>query len=356
MRIFFFIHHLGNGGAERVTSVIANELVARNIDVTIGLYEHNKNGYDMHPNVRIAKVDQPKGNFHRTKKYLAIRSTIKEVNPDVIIAVMPYNFIAVKIAALGLRIPVIVSDHANFTWNVNKLLKFIRYHVYKLADKVTVLSHKDEEFMSKRLHNMKVMYNPLSFPRLTEQTTRKNSILACGRVSIWDVKGFDLLIQIWGRMASKYPEWTLEIAGDGSKEDFEYLHKIARENNVDDRINFLGFCKNIKDVMAHSSIFALPSRAEGFPCSLLEAMSQGCAPVAFSIHGIISEIITEGTDGFIVRDGDLSSFENRLSYFIEDVNYRNKISQNAIESMGRFDTSVIGDEWVSFLNSVINKK
>ncbi len=266
---------------------------------------------------------------------------------------MPYNFIAVKLATLGLKIPIVVSDHANFRWNVNKLLKFIRFYGYRFADWVTVLSHNDECYMKKRLHNMKVMYNPLSFSRLSEYTERKKNILACGRVSVWHVKGFDLLIQIWSKIAPVYPNWSLDIAGDGSEADFAHLKSIAREYGVLDRINFLGFCKDIKEVMATSSIFALSSRFEGFPCSLLEAMSQGCAPVAFSIHGIISEIITDGVDGYIVDDGNLKLFENRLAYLMDDDKHITQISAAAISSMKRFEVSIVGNEWESFLKEVV---
>lgn len=355
MNILFFIHHLGNGGAERVTSVLANELAERGNKVTIGVYEHNENGYDLNSKVHVQRIYMPTGRFRRFRKYLKIRSVIKGNQPDVIIAVMPYNFVAAYISSFGLGIPVIVSDHANFTWNLNRTLKFIRHRVYALADKVTVLSHNDEKYMEKKLHNMKVMYNPLSFPRLTESTERMKNILACGRVSIWDVKGFDLLIKMWGNLAPKYPDWTLDIAGDGSEADFNHLKEIAKESNVLDRINFLGFCRNIKDVMAHSSIFALSSRAEGFPCSLLEAMSQGCAPVSFSIHGIISEIIDNNNDGFIVTDNDLDTFENRLSFLIENQECRQSMSNKAIASMERFEVSTIVDEWETFLNEIIAK-
>ena len=355
MKIFFFIHHLGNGGAERVTSVLANELSARGMEVIIGLYDYNKNTYDLQSEIKIVEIPNLSGLFRRFKKYYYLRKTISEIKPNVIIAVMPYNFVAIKISSIGLGIPIIVSDHANFQWNANKILKFIRYNVYKLADKVTVLSHNDEQFMSSRLHNMKVMYNPLSFPLLTEKTERKKNILACGRVSIWDVKGFDLLIRMWGHLAHEYQDWTLDIAGDGSNDDFTHLKILAQQCGVEDRVNFLGFCKNIKDIMAHSSIFALPSREEGFPCSLLEAMSQGCSPVAFSIHNIISEIITDGEDGYIVPDGDLITFENRLALLMDSEDVRNKISKKTIESVKRFSVSEIGDEWESFLKKIVNK-
>ncbi len=82
-------------------------------------------------------------------------------------------------------------------------------------------------------------------------------------------------------------------------------------------------------------------------------MSQGCAPVSFSIHNIISEIITDGKDGYIVNDGDLQTFEEKLSLLIEQEELREIISKNAIESMKRFETTVIGNEWESFLNEVV---
>ena len=351
MKIFFYIHHLGNGGAERVTSVLANELSRIGNDVTICMQHHNNNGYATGEKVSLDFLPQGSSRF---KRFLNLRAAVKKNAPDVIIAVMPYNYMSIKLATLGMGIPVIVSDHTNFHWNANRLLKFIRYYLYRFATIVTVLSNNDKKFMEHRLHNMRVMYNPLSFPRLEKRTERRKNILCVGRVSVWEVKGFDLIIRIWGKIADRHPDWTLEIAGDGNENDFNYLKSLAEENGVINRMNFLGFRSDIVDVMSHSSIFALSSRIEGFPCSLLEAMSQGCASVAFDIHGIINEIITDGNDGLIVSDGDLDTYGKKLEQLMDNEELRYTLGHNSIESTKRFEPETIGQEWMNLLTSIVS--
>ena len=359
MNIFFFIHHLGNGGAERVTSVLANGLAANGHKVTIGVYASRSNLYELHSNVTIKQVDSyyMSGLFAKIRKYQGIRKLILQSSPDVIIAVMPFNYIAAKIASLGLSIPIVVSDHTTFSWNPTFKLKFIRYYLYAFADAVTVLTKRDKEMMSSYLHNTKVMYNPLSFPITNKAVlNRKKNIISVGRLSVWNVKGFDLLLESWAQIHSNYPEWVLKIAGDGDASDYEFIRNKTIALGIEHRVELLGFISNIKDVLEESSIFALSSRIEGFPCSLIEAMSQGCACVSYSINGIIKEIITDGEDGYIIEDGDVVSFSSAIEKLILDENKRNSIGEQAKISMQKLNAAYIITQWELFLKTVIDKK
>lgn len=339
-----------------MTSVLANEMARQGHAIAIGLQNQRSNTYSINPKIELF-VDNSgtSGVGRRIKKYVALRKIIKQWSPDVIIAVMPYNFVAVKIATLGLHIPIVVSDHTNFTWNANRALKFIRYYFYRTADAVAVLSKFDYNLMASRLKNAVVMYNPLSFPVVERKIGRNKTVLAVGRLSVWHVKGFDRLIEIWAAIAPKYPDWSLSIAGDGSENDYEFLKAQAIKFHVEESVNFLGFCDNIKEVMSSASVFALTSRIEGFPCSLMEAMSQGSAPVAFSIQGIIQEIITDGVDGYIVPDDDLDIFKEKLSLLIENEEKRKDISVHAIESIRRFEVDKVVNNWITFLNGLVKK-
>jgi glycosyltransferase involved in cell wall biosynthesis len=136
----------------------------------------------------------------------------------------------------------------------------------------------------------------------------------------------------------------------------DFLKEVAELENVKDSVDFLGFRKDIKEIMSRSSIFALPSRDEGFPCVLLEAMSQGCAPVAFEIRGNIKEIITDGYDGFLIPDGNLKMFAEKLDELIDKEDLRKKFRENARISLKRFEPEKIVDQWVEMFQEVIKKK
>lgn len=363
MKILFYIHHLGGGGAERVTSIVANELVKRGHDIHIVHFvEYGDDWFPLDERIHLHYMSPPWAK--RKKRYgfryghlWELRQKIKEINPDVCISVLPHNYWRLMLAMIGLKIPLIASDHQNTTYNVTKMEAFVRRHLYKYATAVTVLTKNDQKFMSKWMHNITVMYNPVSFPRLDYNTTRGNNILCVGRLWAFNqAKGFDRMIKMWGKISPKYPEWTLFILGDGGDDDFKYYIDLTKEENVENTVRFLGYRFDVQGWMSTCSIFALPSREEGFPCVLLEAMSQKCPPVAFEIHGNINEILTDGYDGYVVKDGDLDAFQEKLEYLMTHKKERERIANNAYESVLRFTPEKIADQWEEFLTGVVNKK
>lgn len=347
MRIVFYIHHLAFGGAERVTTVIANELVKRGHNVDIIYCVNFKNGYPLNKKINLHYVPM---------RVLPLRKKIKELKPDVCISILPHNSFRLMKALIGLHIPQVMCDHQNVQYNTSKSGKFIRRYIYRFADAVTVLTKNDQKHIDKWCHNTVVMYNPLSFPRLQQNMGISKTVLCVGRLNAYKMaKGFDRIIKIWGKIAHKYPEWMLIIAGSGEQEDFEYYNNLINEEHVEDSAKLIGFKPNIQDWMATSSIFALPSREEGFPCVLTEAMSQKCACVAFEIHGNINEILTDGYDGYVVKDGDLDAFQEKLELLMDNEEERKRIADNAYESVLRFSPEKIADQWEEMLLNLVKK-
>ena len=358
MKIVFYISQLGGGGAERVTSVIASGLAQRGHDVYLVVKRRYESDYDFDKNIKIVLVEPKKlkSKLAYIMYYTDLREKIIEINPDVIVGVMHLNFYRIWIATQGLGIPIVASDHSNFHRNASENIKKIRYVMYDQAAITTVLTENDKEFMKHILHNMVVMYNPLSFPILDHKTEREKTVICAGRVTSWHIKGFDRMIEIWSKVCHEHPDWRLLIAGNGKDTDFLNLKEMIKEKGVEESVSLLGFRTDIKDLMSQSSIFALPSREEGFPCVLTEAMSQGCAPMSFEIHGNIREIITDGEDGLIVPDGDLDTFAEKLNELMNNEEFRNSIGEKAMKSMERFTSDKIVDRWEEMLTDLIDKK
>ena len=135
---------------------------------------------------------------------------------------------------------------------------------------------------------------------------KEKIILAAGRLNDWKCKGWDLLIKAWALINGQetmgngqindqslaLSGWRLQIAGTGSEQDFSFLKQLCKENDVEDSVEFLGYRTDMKELYQKASIFCLSSRSEGLPMVLIEAMSQGCAPVACENLGRTKEIIT----------------------------------------------------------------
>ena len=273
------------------------------------------------------------------------RKIVKKIHPDIVIGVMPVFFVLAKLVTLGLKIPVIASDHTSFSKNSVMRFRFIRFHLYPFADAVTILTHLDYSLLGNKLPRKVVMPNPLSYPVFSKKSIRRKNILAVGRLDVWKIKGFDMLIEAWEQLACKFPDWILEIAGTGSEKSYEELKSMVTVHGLENRINFLGFRTDIDSIMREASIFILSSRIEGFPMGLVEAMSQGCACVSFAIGGAVSEIITHDRNGIIVDDGDISSLAQELSVLMTDKDKRERLSKNAVQDISRFEADNIAQKW-----------
>ena len=335
MKIFIISSRLGYGGAEHVAIMWANGFKEHGHDVTLisNLYEEIT--FPINEDVKICNLVSTIDSSW--KKWISaiknVRILAKEQRPDIIISVMRICSMVAKVAVAGLGIPVIATEHNAYEWPDSNPMPFnarlFKFHLSKLYEGVTVLTNADKALVKNEMKNVTVIPNPLSLaPAESSNLHKENIVLAVGRLDAWKVKGFDILLQAWSKIISnkqleisnydysqdgKPSHWWLKIAGDGKKESFEYLMNLLpdaewvfNDNDNDNksavwrsekyRIEFLGFRKDIEELYKKSSIFVLSSRYEGFGLVLIEAMSQGCAPVACDYKGRQTEILSPSGD------------------------------------------------------------
>ena len=281
-----------------------------------------------------------------------IRKTAKALKPDFAIGVMIDYTIFTIIALTGLRIPVIGSHH-NSVKNIPSLYKWCYGLVCPFASAMTVLTHYDYKNWRKRFSNVVCMPNPIPTAKNRETVEKQNYVLAVGRVDD-PQKGFDNLMDIWNQLYEKNPQWKLLIAGKYSQDVYNSL--IARLDSVDNaRVEFLGFRKDVNDIMKHSSIFVLSSRFEGLPMGLMEAMDAGCCCVAFNVETGPSEIIRNNYSGVLVESQNKEKMVEALQKVMSDDSFRMRLMTNAPISVRKFDTEKILERW-EILFRIINKK
>lgn len=362
MRILICARCLTEGGAERVASLWAKGFCQRGHKVDMVLLEGSLPiTYQVPEEIKIHKLYLSNGkHFNSFRIVSSIRSIIKDIKPAVIITVLhPSGYLA-RIASMGLRIPVIFTDHNSCEWpdNISRKTRwykyFIKYILSKFFYAVTVLTDVDRRLLSRHINRVYTLPNPLTFNVVERIPRKERVILAAGRLDAWYVKGFDCLIRAWGLIASKYPDWKLEIAGQGSNNAQNYLNKIACDATVLDQLEFIGFVDLLKKY-EQAEIFVLSSRYEGFGMVLTEAMSQGCAPIACDYNGRQSEIIRNNEEGIICPTGDVNSLALAISTLIEDSDKRNKVQQNAIKRASDYEIDKIMNIWCSILSKIQSK-
>lgn len=357
MKILFVISSLNGGGAERVLSLLANEFENRNNEVVI-ITRVKGIAYKLNENIICKSIfnEYSMTNIEKVKFYFKMIKIIKEEKPDIIISFMKgMNRKSILISRF-LNIPIIVSEHINYKGGMNLITWIERRWIYKLADAVILLTKYDYNmFYKKFLNNAKVIQNPVSFQPLNKLKKKEKTIVASGNLNRWQHKGFDNLLIIFSEVSKVHPDWKLNIAGEG-KEGKEYLIDICKDLNILDKVHFLGFCDNLSDILASSSVFVLSSRFEGFPMVLIEAMSQGCACVSYDCISGPSEIITNNIDGILIEDQNIEKMKQSIIQIIQNEETRERLSIEATKSVGKLSITNIADEWLFLINKIKNIK
>ena len=359
MKIMILQARLCYGGAERVGVALANGFAKRGNSVTMVANLFEPQTYQLDENIVLKNLVAT--NKNKFKKWLSsfifVRKYIKEIRPDIIIGIMGTTALVARISSLGLGIPVIMTEHWAFEMPPEHPFSlkeyFFKFYANKIYRSVTVLTEADKKVIGKRLKNVVVMPNPLTLEPANDVPKKKKIILAAGRLAAWEVKGFDVLIKAWGTIAKKYPDWTLQIAGQGEKDDEQRLLDWAADCDAGKQFKLLGFCNNVKDLYSESEIFVLSSRYEGFGLVLIEAMSQGCACVACDYKGRQREIITDDREGLCVEPENMEVLAKGLEKMICDEEYRRITQWNAIKRSKYYSLESTIDRWESMLNKIL---
>ena len=161
------------------------------------------------------------------------------------------------------------------------------------------------------------------------------------------------MLKAWKLVEEKHPDWRLDIFGSGTL-DAELRAQISQEEIH--RVEIRPFTSNIAEQYAQSSIFVLCSRFEGFGLVLIEAMKTGLPCVVFDCPFGPSDVVVDGECGYVVPEGDIKLFANRLSILIEDENVRNQFSKASIEREKNYNPDEVMSKYKLLVEQLANNK
>ena len=162
-----------------------------------------------------------------------------------------------------------------------------------------------------------------------------------------------MLINIFSKLSTSCEDWCLVIIGDG--ELARSIDEKIAELRLTDRVFRIGAVGNISDWYETSDLFALPSKYEGFPNVLLEAMSHGLASVAFDCKTGPKDLINHGVNGLLVADGDEKAFTSALKKMMRNRGIRKSISKKAIDVGERFSMPNVCRHWYELFTELKDK-
>ena len=343
---------LAMGGIERASSNTANGLSELGAKVYFLSLFKKEAFFKLNEGIEII---EPQG-FNKTKlslfkSILWIRKEIKRVNPEHILVFNKFYGAITALALLGTKYPYFLSERSSplFVWR--QPMRAINKFAFSIKPPKGVIAQTNiaAEYQRKYFKKTEVIVIPNSVRevQLFPEIKREKVILAVGRLNDY-LKGFDLLIESFAKL--KNQDWELHIAG--GDEEGEALKEQAERLGVINRIKFLGKVKEIDKCYAYAGMFVIPSRSEGFPNALAEAMTAGCCCIAFDFVAGPNEMITNGVDGILVPSGDTQKLAEAIDDLIVKDDFRDVLAQKAIKTSQHFKKSTI----ISKIANVINKK
>ncbi len=317
------------GGLERAMSNLANYFCERGHQVTyITLYNFDK-FYKLDERIQLV---EPRLDYRSTSKHIYylkllkyVRSRVKMGNFDTVLSFGDYHNALVLLALKGLKVPVYVSDRSSPDKNFGRAYTVFKKFTYRSSAGIIAQTRRASD-QKKRLlgAKAKITIIPNTVKRVEPSgLERKNYILGVGRH--YHVKGLDRLLDVFAMLKT---DWSLVLAGDGGPQSQALREQVARLN-LKERVVFLGKVSDMTRVYAEAGIFVLPSRSEGFPNALCEAMAAGIPCVSYDISAGPSDIITHAENGFLVKDGDASGLANVVQRLIDDPELRIRTGNKA---------------------------
>ena len=360
---FIVTDYNSGGGTERVLSQIANGLVLKGYDISIVSLGHGTQPH-FYTNDKISLYElnmipiksKSKLRFWfnkfimSTKKAKAIENMLMEICPDVVVTVGIGFYRYLERARKKLNIKTIAWEHFCLSaYNLPQINKSRRLAVEK-ADKLIVLGDADLVAYQKKYPkavNLMRIYNPIAFDITNNIDINNKVVVAAGRYVYQ--KGFDMLIDAWGKIADQVADWELRIFGEGI--DRENLQNQIDSNNLKN-IKLCGYAQSLDKEYEKASIFCLSSRYEGWGLVLIEAQAKGLPCISFDCEQGPREIIEEGVNGFLIQPNDIEEFARKLLFLIENKETRQLFSCNSQKALHRFKTENIINEWDNLLKDI----
>jgi GalNAc-alpha-(1->4)-GalNAc-alpha-(1->3)-diNAcBac-PP-undecaprenol alpha-1,4-N-acetyl-D-galactosaminyltransferase len=361
--IVLVIPSLAGGGSERVLTAMANYWVEHGRDVAVvTLQPSTKDKYKLDSRVRREELELGRARWYQVRHYRRIIGRLREAlitcQPSVIVSFLVRANILVAQAARGLPYPIVFSERTSLSLIGEKLrIKLLRRLIYRKAQ-IIVAQTEETAAQLRRLSGrteVVVIPNPISKEILLKEKPpeikdSQRLIVGLGRLQ-W-VKGWDVLIRAFARLPIVDEDWLLAIYGEGPERCA--LEKLIASLEVSDRIRLCGWTPDPASVLREASVFVLPSRSEGFPNALLEAMALGLPVIASNCPSGPADIIVDGINGLLVQPDNVNALSHALLALMKDRGKRERLGRCAREVRKRYRLDRIIAQWNRELERVQN--
>ena len=370
MRILYVTDALAVwGGIERVLSDKMNYLVQKyNYEVYVLTADQGEHTIPFVLDERIHAIDL-NIRFHQQYKYKGLRrlykhlelerllrkrlkACIEDIRPDVISCIRD-GYASAVLDVKG-AIPTIFESHAMYkdvqfenASFLHRVTTYLNRKKFKKLDCVVALTKGDADDWKAVCGKVCVIPNAVHLNDTGQLSSCTNKIVIfAGRFDVQ--KDIGSLVNIWQIVQQAYPDWTLNVYGNGEQKPY-YERKVA-----DLQLNIVihPAIPDIFEKYKEASMLVMSSLYEPFGLVLSEAMSCGLPVIAFNCPYGPADIISDGVDGFLVDNRNVESFAQHVCQLMGDQSLRQSMGKAAARSSQRYQVDKVMPLWRELFNNL----
>lgn len=359
--ISFIVYDLSEiGGVEQATVNLANSLSRiHNVEIiTICLKKDII--YNLEEQVKVIKLLDSELRLRDMRKKVANKLVKHLKTSEVDIAIIQGTYAGFITSNCRFKVDskIVFCDHGALLneWKKAKVtLMRLMSSIY--SHKIVSLTNQNANDYNKKfmipLKKIKVIPNFIDIECMDVEPYNVNSkkIISVGRFS--KEKGFDLLVQSFAQVSPQYPEWSLDIYGDG--EMMDTVKALIDEYDLNDKIILKGMCNDVQSKYKEYAMYVLPSYREGLPLVLLEAKANHLPIVSFDIVTGPRDIINDGINGILIPPYDISKFSDAICDLIVNTEKRQSMSKHSYDNIEKFSKSNVLAEWMKLIDELCDQ-
>ena len=353
MKLLFFVDDF-KGGAGNVIQILSNSFSKRGYVVSVCCLGGTTPGRHSLDGVEVYRIAKNKNKIFTYISFISkSRAIIKKEAPDCVISFLFGVSAFVNLANRGTGIPLIVSERSDPNYlKPRGIVKYLTEYAYKKSNAIVVLFDAFKGLSGgKYVKKAFTIPNPVPDIELASKKVDKHEIRFVTIANNTPPKGLDILVDAFVKARKTTDSITLHIYGSDNNGD---LKKRIESSDACSYIKQMGYTLNVNDALDWADVYVMPSRHEGFPNSLCEAMSAGKCCIATECHHGITEIIQNGVNGITVAAEDVSGLARAIVSITSNPELISKLGNEAKKVSQKYNTDSILDDWQSLIRRVMN--
>ncbi|MDO4763478.1 MAG: glycosyltransferase [Flavobacteriaceae bacterium] len=324
-----------------------------------------KKNYDIYINKKITKKAGGQDKvyeFNLRQRALAWRKFINSSKPDAIITMSIGSLLEITFEN-DYNIPIINStngrpdyDYTDVLWDRTAIDMRHLENSYQKLSAIQVLFENYKDFLPSSFQG-KCFHIGNFIPQIednsiaTHSSEKESYIISHVGSLVLSHKQQDVLIRSFKKVCNKFPQWNLHFWGVGRDKD--QIEKLIQNLNLESRVFLNGFISEPIEKLKNSDIFVFPSKYEGFPLALVEAMAVGLPVIGLEGCSGVDQLIIHNENGYLAKN------ENEIAEYLEKLmsssNLRQKMGNASRNFVKQFAPEHIKQQWKTLLDEVLNK-